>query len=1313
MAIITNEFASGMDQDSSKNKYDNKHYYDAENVRILTQDGVTSGALEDMMGTIERLDIDSGGALFIVGHCILRDNIIIFATRNPFDSHAGSYTDYILRIPIEDIENLTGTNVKTISLNYVHDPSPGNVIYSGQLSFSKGSPIAAIPRWETENIQKVYWVDGYNPFRYLNTVYNEDTNDLANLPEDRLEVTGNIELSIPELDDIGTGSLRAGRVQYAYQLYTLNGSETVFSPFSPLYDIYGSSTNAPNDVSVRGSEIDEDTGKSFKILIDIPSLQYTRIRVIAMQWTTLAGDPEIRIIDEADIDPAGGEISVFDSGQSLGSYTLEEVRLLQTTFAIPSVIETKDNFLFTGDIKLQSFDVDFDARAYRFCGSSSVSTNYNYNRIASIPQRGYAFVGEEGSLEGYTIRASDKATFYGVKGLTGTLIGDWTDIPEDADCICEFNRLSVQNHYNRYMYQSDGATVGGEGPNVSYTFSTLDIEPDESRSGVATSYDFWADNSSSNNPSNESYAAYSSPWNAGEFLGYHRDEIYRFGIVFFDDKGRSSFVKWIGDIRMPSHSTETANGVYSFRYTNDFSGGRAELLRVNFDVDISSISDQIASYQIVRVVRESTDRTVLAQGIANHPGDDSNGRCHVGWSDTTKSGSGATGNDRLLYQYHSPEISFNKNLELKANDFVQVVGIAGTGSNSFGEASATGTLNNLFKYTNWNPLDNPQRDGDSYGAVQGDEFYDDNFSDVELFRLVKQTDLDFSLGGFFEYSNKNDDLKTTKGIFALIKPENDTFDARLIDYDAGIRLINYRRDLYGTQYGGHSYTSRANNQYVAASTIYDKTDVSTKRVCGGDTFIGMFDCLYNTGTNEEARPVGEDPDVLVFIVETSINLALRIDDGYCRQRFTGDEMQFLHDEAGIYADDNIESGTPSFILYQDEDLYRYNTVYSKTNTAKIFVPKPFDWVALEDFDTRVYASDQKINGEIADSWLKFRTDSFIELDPQYGPVTALKKVNTRLVFFQPQAFGTISVNERALLQTATQAQLSLGVGDVLERYDYAKTDVGCSHWRHLVLTPNALYWVDAINQSMFMFTKGPEEISIMKGLHSWFNDNIVERKDMSTTLGESMHLFYDPEFREVYVVDNNSNWGLIWNELTNGFVCRTDNQPWYVINYLEKVLGTTNLRQFHRHNDFAGSRGHIYGSYREISLTLLINPSQHDIAIFNNFEWLTECFDDDFALGLIDQRLTWQELRMWNDYQHTGIIPLVVGDNVKRRMRKWRFTIPRARFARNGFSSLPDSERYARMRDTHMFARFSYTNDTADQKFTIHDILTSVTISNT
>ena len=40
-----------------------------------------------------------------------------------------------------------------------------------------------------------------------------------------------------------------------------------------------------------------------------------------------------------------------------------------------------------------------------------------------------------------------------------------------------------------------------------------------------------------------------------------------------------------------------------------------------------------------------------------------------------------------------------------------------------------------------------------------------------------------------------------------------------------------------------------------------------------------------------------------------------------------------------------------------------------------------------------------------------------------------------MLFFQPKAFGVLSINERALLQTQTIAQLSLGTSGILERFE--------------------------------------------------------------------------------------------------------------------------------------------------------------------------------------------------------------------------------------------------------------------------------------
>lgn len=45
---------------------------------------------------------------------------------------------------------------------------------------------------------------------------------------------------------------------------------------------------------------------------------------------------------------------------------------------------------------------------------------------------------------------------------------------------------------------------------------------------------------------------YKNPIFASKFVGYMRDEIYRFGIQFYDKSGNQSFTYPIGDIRFPA-----------------------------------------------------------------------------------------------------------------------------------------------------------------------------------------------------------------------------------------------------------------------------------------------------------------------------------------------------------------------------------------------------------------------------------------------------------------------------------------------------------------------------------------------------------------------------------------------------------------------------------------------------------------------------------------------------------------------------------------------------------------------------------------
>lgn len=1394
MTKMINTFAQGLDRDSSKNKYDNNHYYDARNLRPVTQEGLSGGAIENIKGTQYRLNVDPGSVGHrICGDVVLGEYLVLWTTTNT-GSPNGSSTDSIWKVAIADLEALTGASVFTLNTNRFW--SGGNLIYQGNMGLSTQNEIKAIARYENDDIQKVYWVDGYNRLRHINTVYNADTNDLVNMSLDKLETIGNIELTRPVPIDIGEGTLRAGRIQYAYQLYAVNGAETTFSPTSDLINLVNYSDTQPTSQDYRGSDIDVDTGKSVKCSIDIDTTGYTRMRIIAIHYTSLAGDPEIRIAEEREISGSAETVYFTDTGNSLGSYILEDIRTLGSILFSASEIETKDNILFPANITEEYFDVDYDARAYRFGGENSTNTNPNYNdntytSPATSGVRGIARVWQQDDSY-YDITSTGAWTYSG--GGSGS---SWS-LPNDIDAINKFNDLDNDGyHEHRLMYQADGIVPGGEGLNVSYEFKIKEIKIDDY---TVTDQELYSVlDGTLDNPS---YTDYASPYNAAKYVGYHRDEIYRFGIVFFDEKGRSSFVKWIGDIRMPSISTisnqvtynagggsptpqvgnieitlaantqytlnieqstggwklytfdnDPANGGPGFTATSDIANAMRNILEtqetvasdasqtapvssawnitwdgnygaygvddfgspyINYtqtqdyaaglgagsdfsiayndgsdiignvlypEFNISNIPAGVTSYQIVRVKRESTDRTVRGQGILG-PTDISGDIIHVNWDVST--------GWEDIYTFACPEVAFNKNLSVHSNDRVQEVG------EFFDHVTLSSTWGaRTYKYNSVIALTNPQRPENAAGAgsAPGDEHDITSKTTLGAGAVVRQDQVESAIGDSTFLVN-NSTNHTDKGISFVFEANNTNFRSKDTPYTAtsptdGRKLVNYRRNLFSTQYGGVTYNNRKQNYYIPVSDITIGA-VSSLGVFGGDTYVGMFDYLYSSW--EDGETTSTQPERIYFPCESSINLPLRLDSCYHRI-YQYSNGALLHDHAGVWAGGVLSD------FAQTNDLYRYNTVYSKENDTKIYLQAPFDWSSETDFPVRTYASEQKTINEYSDSWLNFKVNSYIDVDPQYGEITRLITLNDKLMFFQPKAFGILSVNERALLQTGDISQLSLGTSGILERYDNAKTGLGASKRKHVLLTPNALYWIDTLNKSMYKYTGGPEELSLMKGMDSYFRTALVN--------GDTTFLFHDPDYKEVYVNDYTDDWSLVYNELTDGFTGFNDFYPTYVINYDDKVLGTRNGYQFYKHNDNYADMGHLYGSYVDTSITLLVNPDNANTSIFNNIEWLTEMYD---ASGdEIDS--TYENVRLWNDYQGDSIsgITLIPGSNVKRRMRKWRYTIPRALYEPDGVTS--KGRRDSRFRDTHLFVKLSYTNAN-DYRFIGHDIITSHVTSN-
>ena len=132
------------------------------------------------------------------------------------------------------------------------------ILINADLNFDKSHPIETTPVFETENIKKIYWIDGKNQARFINIEADTDTitaNGLNFVPTLSLQE----QIFITKVPT-GRGKFPSGTIQYAFTYFNTYGQE---SNIIYLSDIYY------NSHSSRGGSPEESVGNCFKIEINI------------------------------------------------------------------------------------------------------------------------------------------------------------------------------------------------------------------------------------------------------------------------------------------------------------------------------------------------------------------------------------------------------------------------------------------------------------------------------------------------------------------------------------------------------------------------------------------------------------------------------------------------------------------------------------------------------------------------------------------------------------------------------------------------------------------------------------------------------------------------------------------------------------------------------------------------------------------------------------------------------------------------------------------------------------------------------------
>ena len=1342
-----------MDMDTSYSLRNQKQYYKLYNGTLTIDEELGTGTVSNVDGNVYSFEIpesvtdpsnkDLGLAREqrIIGAGVVDQWIILFSTDNTHklgiieddNNPGGEVPIQILDFPPYDQRGIgiiwafqyDESTGEVLHIDLTTEPGKKllnpdkHIIFFDRLGFFVDRPVKMIGSSESKDVRKAYFTDFYNNLRYINLMEE----DILNQPLEVLELIQNVSFVQPLANIVSGGTFMPGVVQYSYQMYGFRGGETKFSPASPLINIAHASYNSSDTSDFKGSEyVDpymsasttdvqenetgdaqitkgEPTDKACRVRIENLDTNFAQLRIVRIFYDTNYGTPQIDIVAELKIE-SSGKVSFHDDGKvTMGSLTHQEFEAMGGVLFTARDITVSNNRLIAGNIQEYYYNPDYDARAYRFSDTGDAQI---IKSNEEFPDDNYILIDNLGNWVEYT------------NGTPGGTSSDWS-ISYEYDSVNK-----DPNVFNQTILPS---VLGGTGKNIEYTFKvksiTIDsnqmtedaqadtisnnMRPDEERTYLVNledkDYQNWEDEFGEGFVNNKGYTNYSSEINSSNVVGYQRDETYRFGIIFFDIKGRQTFVYWIGDIKMPNIQEEKITAVNS--PGSEIFQTDARILYPEFK--INNYPEDSVSYQIVRVPREESDRTVVANGIITPcaKGGEENEDVYqptggllrqliLGYNDDdtpsvstsdflyslfSKSWNNLWGTTEVwqyqsgindnrnityndnLFTFWSPEISFYKSVPISDLKIVFNGKIGGAYSAEFANEYEPGKCNR--------PTDLFYKGMDVQTVIPVEL---DIANSIVITKETKSKQ--YTIGGIdyrHSYAHSYDfggtrSIKGQAGAGFIGKVDSSISAIVPDKTDYTIAYGMLKRNI--VQYGGDSFDQRKANRYTKASVLKRIDTVNTNEVAcfGGDTYITMFEHLrfYNY---ESERKMDWDWDgaakknnrskgyiqTVVFPVETTINVDWRTDTPYTRY---GSGREAMREYKGSNEADSI--------ICEQSDLYTSNYTYIRLNDIALFQEEPkFFEELVTELSHRLMASDPKYDGEVSDSWLKFKPMNILDVDGINGPINAIQAISGHLYFFQRQGIGMTRIDERALVNDTEGISLVLGTGDIFGKPQYISQEEGVISPFSVIKGRTGVYFYDYISKTICVVGQnGTTDLARLKGVRSYVKNkskDYLEEGDV-----DGVVTGFDYTSGQVYFTFKEADPGtnyftLMYDETIGDFISFYDFKPrLYVSSYSRFItVDDANKKAGWIHN--IGEKGSFYGDSWETILTTFISDKPQITKIFDSIEYVHDA-DEDLLIGNPPvPAQTFSKIRCYNNLLDTGQELI----NSKFRFRTWRAKLPR------------------------------------------------------
>jgi hypothetical protein len=929
------------------------------------------------------------------------------------------------------------------------------------------------------------------------------------------------------------GTLPTGKYQYFYQLFSNQGAESSYSPVSNLINLFPGQLS---DYKTTGANPGINSDKSVEIFLQNLDTNYDSIRIGYVVYQ-IPDFPEAFFFDERPIPPTG-EITLVHNGNE------NDIPVDSTNIANlnrpPEVFKTIDvvrNRLFAANAVTKFFDVDFDARAYRF-NSSNNAFLYDSTDSYGNPS--------------VVIEASPTGEIEEVI-IENIPLGENLLVIEDTrDLVNPFNNENNTNVLNdldwavnsQFKYQSDGVTLGGTGPNISYEFVTREMQSRLGGPGglvtgspyIRPNLDFngqyiseFADTYAYAGGADVAIDTMKSPYLDTLFTGYARGEVYRFGIVFYDRYGYPSYTYWIGDIKFPFAFDD------GFSLTNNFSdgdsggipGGNTVLtkqlgIRFSLDTDspqFQSIKDQISGWSYVRVRRDLPNKTRLGTGfiqptwiIENSLRPSESPNAYVlspfDWAILDRKwgydNDLISGDWRVRFQFqafYSPDFFSRKAGSFIDGDYIRMIGR----TNVFSNLTADSAI-----YTQQILTPSTTSDDTFLFYIAGSDFN---------YKYVDTTINPFILGSsevtsanYLATNNKYEVLNRTYVTYST----NDNyipFGTGGLNYDfinmanangseanglefkewgSALELLNVdlSPDTCNVFYNwGDSNLLQLKTPLYLASyerylTVQYGGNLRSDRYANEYILTNHFMPYSKTVTGTVSNGVyGGDTWVNYYDIQrTNPNF-----EGEGGSGFAVGNVDALTKATGVAVFFPCESSFNTELNTSDQHAsvrtttnsifpsrYSYNDALSQENTTNIFISKAFNQTNVKYEPHTIYGTEPKLDNERLDSWRKFLINNALTVNGNYGEINRIIQFKDKLFYYQNDGFGVASVDERVLANEGDSTQTQLGTGTLLQRFDYISTETGVKHSFAVRSTGSSIYHYDAFINKLFRYSMGAD-----------------------------------------------------------------------------------------------------------------------------------------------------------------------------------------------------------------------------------------------